>query len=70
MTGHGSAVGAMDATAFGAYDYILKPFSVDEVLVPARSIHLRSQRGARSFVAVNCYALYKTVRFVVWARIK
>lgn len=27
MTGHGSAAGALDATAFGAYDYLLKPFS-------------------------------------------
>ncbi len=32
MTGHGSAAGALDATAFGAYDYLLKPFGVDELL--------------------------------------
>lgn len=32
MTGQGSAVGALDATAFGAYDYLLKPFSVDDIL--------------------------------------
>jgi two-component system, NtrC family, response regulator AtoC len=38
MTGHGSAVGALDATAFGAYDYLLKPFSVDEVRTLARSV--------------------------------
>src|SRR5436190_11554993 len=31
MTGHGSAVGALDATAFGAYDYLLKPFGPEEV---------------------------------------
>jgi DNA-binding NtrC family response regulator len=31
MTGHGSAAGALDATAFGAYDYLLKPFGVDEM---------------------------------------
>lgn len=31
MTGHGSAAGALDATAFGAYDYLLKPFGVDEL---------------------------------------
>lgn len=29
MTGHGSAAGALDATAFGAYDYLLKPFGVE-----------------------------------------
>lgn len=32
MTGHGSAAGALDATATGAYDYLLKPFSIDDVL--------------------------------------
>lgn len=31
MTGHGSAIGALDATAFGAYDYLLKPFSVESL---------------------------------------
>lgn len=29
MTGHGTAAGALDATAFGAYDYLLKPFGLD-----------------------------------------
>ncbi len=32
MTGHGSAAGALDATAIGAYDYLVKPFSVDHIL--------------------------------------
>src|SRR5688572_18321923 len=31
MTGHASASGAMDAGSFGAYDYLLKPFSVEEL---------------------------------------
>src|SRR5918911_657441 len=31
MTGHGSAAGALDATAFGAYDYLLKPFGPEDV---------------------------------------
>lgn len=31
MTGHGSGAGALDATAFGAYDYLLKPFSVEQL---------------------------------------
>ncbi len=31
MTGHGNAAGALDATAFGAYDYLLKPFGVEEL---------------------------------------
>jgi len=31
MTGDGSAAGALDATAFGAYDYLLKPFGAEEL---------------------------------------
>ena len=31
MTGHGNAVGALDATAFGAYDYLLKPFGAEDL---------------------------------------
>src|SRR5260370_33731406 len=31
VTGHGDAAGALDATAFGAYDYLLKPFGVEEL---------------------------------------
>jgi DNA-binding NtrC family response regulator len=41
MTGHGSAVGALDATAFGAYDYLLKPFSVEDVLGLANAVRTR-----------------------------
>src|SRR3954454_23838751 len=32
MTGHGSAFGALDAVSLGAYDYLMKPFDVDDVL--------------------------------------
>lgn len=38
MTGHGSAVGALDATAIGAYDYLVKPFSVDDILTIAQAV--------------------------------
>jgi DNA-binding NtrC family response regulator len=31
MTGHGSAVGALDAVASGAYDYLMKPFEIADV---------------------------------------
>ena len=32
MTGHGSAVGALDAVSSGAYDYLMKPFDKDALL--------------------------------------
>lgn len=41
MTGHGTAEGALDATAFGAYDYLLKPFSADQLHALSRAISER-----------------------------
>src|SRR5918911_47785 len=38
MTGHGSAVGALDATASGAYDYLMKPFAIEEVQSISRAV--------------------------------
>lgn len=38
MTGHGSAAGALDATAFGAYDYLLKPFGPEELQSLSRAL--------------------------------
>ncbi|HEX8144729.1 MAG TPA: sigma-54 dependent transcriptional regulator [Pyrinomonadaceae bacterium] len=38
MTGHGSAVGALDAAALGAYDYLFKPFNVKHILSLAQSV--------------------------------
>ena len=38
MTGHGTAVGALDATAYGAYDYLLKPFGVDALQSLSRAV--------------------------------
>ena len=47
MTGHGTAEGALDATSFGAYDYLLKPFGPDEL--QSLSLALREQlHGSRS----------------------
>jgi DNA-binding NtrC family response regulator len=50
MTGHGSAAGAMDATALGAYDYLLKPFGVRDVeeLSEAVGRHLERHRHIES----------------------
>jgi two-component system, NtrC family, response regulator AtoC len=45
MTGHGDAAGALDATAFGAYDYLLKPFGTEEL--QSLSAALRDQLTSR-----------------------
>ncbi len=44
MTGHGSAAGALDATAIGAYDYLIKPFAVDDILNLAQSVQEKPSR--------------------------
>jgi DNA-binding NtrC family response regulator len=46
MTGQGNAAGALDATAFGAYDYLLKPFGVEELQSLAAA--LRDQLTTRA----------------------
>jgi DNA-binding NtrC family response regulator len=47
MTGHGTAEGALDATSFGAYDYLLKPFGADDL--QSLSLALREQlQGSKS----------------------
>ncbi|MCD9185107.1 MAG: sigma-54 dependent transcriptional regulator [Pyrinomonadaceae bacterium] len=49
MTGHGSAVGALEATAIGAFDYLVKPFSVDDIINISKIVReqhqLRQQSG-------------------------
>ncbi|HEV7681353.1 MAG TPA: sigma-54 dependent transcriptional regulator [Pyrinomonadaceae bacterium] len=59
MTGHGTAEGALDATSFGAYDYLLKPFGPDEILSLSRAFHdlmegSRSRRVRLSNGAAPC----------------
>jgi DNA-binding NtrC family response regulator len=44
MTGHGSAVGALDAVASGAYEYLLKPFDIDDVRAIAQSVRAGRER--------------------------
>lgn len=49
MTGHGTAAGALDATAYGAYDYLLKPFGPEELQSLSRALREQlSERPQRS----------------------
>jgi two-component system, NtrC family, response regulator AtoC len=47
MTGQGSAAGALDATAGGAYDYLMKPFGVEQVSAVSSAVRQRIKRLAR-----------------------
>lgn len=51
MTGYGSAAGALDAIAFGAYDYLVKPFTVDDILNIARAVREQHQMRSRENAA-------------------
>ncbi|HEY0380434.1 MAG TPA: sigma-54 dependent transcriptional regulator [Pyrinomonadaceae bacterium] len=47
MTGHGSAVGALDAVSSGAYDYLMKPFDVEDVLKISQAVRLGIEKRLR-----------------------
>ena len=47
MTGHGSAAGALDAVSSGAYDYLMKPFDVDDVLKISQAVRRGIEKRAR-----------------------
>lgn len=51
MTDYGSAAGALDAIAFGAYDYLVKPFADDEILNIARTVREQQQTRSREKVS-------------------
>lgn len=51
MTGYGSAAGALDAIAFGAYDYLVKPFTVDDILNIAKVVREQHQIRSREETA-------------------
>lgn len=60
MTGHGSAVGALDATAYGAYDYLLKPFGVDALQSLSRAVSERLIKAPRHRVVSASPGAYET----------
>src|SRR5919202_5435759 len=47
MTGHGSAAGALDAVASGAYDYLMKPFENQDVLRIAQAVRRSAEKRER-----------------------
>ena len=51
MTGHGSAVGALDATASGAFDYLLKPFNISSVLSISQTVRSSLEKRAQADAA-------------------
>jgi two-component system, NtrC family, response regulator AtoC len=48
MTGQGSAAGALDATASGAHDYLLKPFGDEQVRALSSAVRQRIAERARA----------------------
>src|SRR5687768_8461079 len=61
MTGQGSAAGALDATAFGAYDYLLKPFGIEALQALSQTIKERlSKKPYQRLVSVQAGGSYKS----------
>lgn len=48
MTGRESGAGALDATAYGAYDYLTKPFTVDDILNIANVVYEQHKLRSKS----------------------
>lgn len=48
MTGHGSAIGALDATAIGAFDYLIKPFDLNEIIKISEQVRDQLKRDDRN----------------------
>src|SRR2546421_2728855 len=51
MTGHGSAVGALDAVSSGAYDYLMKPFEIADVKRISQEVRRGIDKRARRSVS-------------------
>jgi len=65
MTGHGSAAGALDATAFGAYDYLLKPFGPAELQSLSQALREQlSERPQRSSPTRRTAAYHSDIELV------
>jgi len=65
MTGHGSAAGALDATAFGAYDYLLKPFGPEELQSLSHALlEQLAERPQRSSPARRTAAYHSDIELV------
>lgn len=65
MTGHGSAAGALDATAFGAYDYLLKPFGAEELESLSRALRDQlTERPQRTSPARRVAAYHSDIQLV------
>jgi DNA-binding NtrC family response regulator len=60
MTGHASAVGALDAVSSGAYDYLIKPFEIEDIRRISRAvrggIEKRARRSTSDELALPVYA--------------
>jgi DNA-binding NtrC family response regulator len=62
MTGHGSAVGALDAVSSGAYDYLMKPFEIADVKRISQAVRRGIDKRARRSVSdeLPSLAVYKS----------
>ena len=51
MTGHGSAVGALDAVSSGAYDYLMKPFEIGDIKRISHAVQRIMAKRARERIS-------------------
>ena len=64
MTGYESAAGALEATAIGAYDYLVKPFSVDDIFNISATVREHFQRTAETSTANTSTGYQSTINLI------
>lgn len=64
MTGYESAAGALDATAIGAYDYLTKPFGVDDILKLSAAVREQALRRFQSAAAVSASGYQSNINLI------
>ena len=64
MTGYESAAGALEATAIGAYDYLVKPFSVDDIFNISATVREHFQRSAQTSTADTSTGYQSTINLI------
>ena len=64
MTGYESAAGALEATAIGAYDYLVKPFSLDDIFNISATVREHFQRTAETSTANTSTGYQSTINLI------
>lgn len=64
VTGFGSIDSAVDAMKKGAYEYITKPFNLDELVLKIKNLHERTALKKENLALKTCFGMNKGVSII------